>query len=194
MNSNHDFASEIVVVTGLPRSGTSMMMQMLNAGGLPAFTDDRRKPDEDNPKGYFELEKVKDLRQDNSWIPQARGYAVKVIAQLLEYLPPENYRYLFMLRDLDEIVHSQKAMLERSGKRGGQLTGEQLKAVFKKQLLRAEKTIASSSAPILKINHRSCIDDPQSIAESINHFLDGRLNTSMLSAVVAPELHRQKSY
>ena len=108
---SHPFTT---VVSGLPRSGTSLMMQMLAAGGIPLLTDGVRTPDLDNPRGYFEFEPVKQTRQDPSWIPTAVGKAVKMVTVLLRDLPPEfDYRVILICRDLDETVASQKAMLHR---------------------------------------------------------------------------------
>src|ERR1700741_4498489 len=106
----------IVVVSGLPRSGTSMMMRMLEAGGLPIVSDGERAADIDNPKGYFELERIKNLEHetDKSYLSAARGKAVKVISFLIKELPDENdYRVVFMRRDLDEVLTSQQKMIDR---------------------------------------------------------------------------------
>ena len=108
----------MTVVTGLPRSGTSMLMQMLAAGGIPPLSDGERLPDDDNPRGYFELESVKRLQKDSSWLSDAQGKAVKIIAQLLPNLPQLNYRLIFMDRDLDEVIESQRRMLLRNGRQG----------------------------------------------------------------------------
>src|SRR5438067_12425110 len=106
--------SEIIIVSGLPRSGTSLMMQMLQRGGVEIVTDDVRTADVDNPRGYYELEKVKKIKQDASWLPQARGKAFKMVSQLLYDLPGgETYRIIFMQRNLDEVLLSQDKMLER---------------------------------------------------------------------------------
>ena len=103
---------EIIVVSGLPRSGTSMMMQMLAAAGLEIYTDNERKPDENNPKGYLEADAVKGLATDNAWIKDCRGKVIKVVAPVVPYLPQqERYRVVFMQRDIKEIVSSQNRML-----------------------------------------------------------------------------------
>ncbi|MFC2085810.1 hypothetical protein ACFLRO_01215, partial [Bacteroidota bacterium] len=108
----------ITVVSGLPRSGTSMMMQMLDKGGLEPFVDDKREADENNPRGYYEHEAVKSLARNKQWLPQAEGKVVKVIANLLTHLPANfHYRVIFMERDITEIVTSQKRMLKRMGKK-----------------------------------------------------------------------------
>src|SRR4051794_24782005 len=109
--------AEIVIVAGLPRSGTSLMCQMLDNGGVEVVTDSIRTPDTDNPRGYFELEKVKRIKADASWLPEARGKAFKMVSQLLYDLPStERYRVIFMRRDLDEVLVSQEKMLERLGR------------------------------------------------------------------------------
>src|SRR6516165_1289807 len=108
--------SEIVIVSGLPRSGTSLMMQMLDHGGVPVVTDHIRSADTDNPKGYYEFEQVKTIKRDTSWLPATRGKAFKMVSQLLYDLPPgETYRIIFMERDLDEVLLSQEKMLTRLG-------------------------------------------------------------------------------
>ena len=109
----------ITIVSGLPRSGTSMMMQVIEAGGIPALTDNPRARDEDNPQGYYEFEPVKQTRDDPSWVPGARGKVVKMVYRLLYDLPgDQDYRVIFMRRNIDEVLTSQKKMLQRSGKPG----------------------------------------------------------------------------
>ncbi len=107
----------ITIVSGLPRSGTSMMMKMLAAGGMEIFTDHRRAPDADNPKGYFECDRVKDLAADASWLEAARGRAIKIVSHLLPHVPDElACEIIFMRRDPREILASQNTMLARSGR------------------------------------------------------------------------------
>src|SRR5574342_806932 len=110
-------AEFVTVVSGLPRSGTSMMMRMLETGGLPVMTDHIRIPDESNPKCYYEFEQVKQLKEGNTgWISEGKGKVVKIISALLEYLPPgHKYRIVFMQRNMDEILASQREMLLRRG-------------------------------------------------------------------------------
>src|SRR5437660_7651564 len=110
--------SEIIIVSGLPRSGTSLMMQMLENGGVPVVTDNIRTADTDNPKGYYEFEQVKKIKQDASWLPGTRGKVFKMVSQLLYDLPAgELYRIIFMDRDIDEVLASQEKMLERLGQK-----------------------------------------------------------------------------
>src|SRR5260221_40938 len=109
-------ANSIVVVSGLPRSGTSLMMAMLQAGGVPVLSDGLRAPDADNPNGYFEFEPVKQLRTDHTWLASAQGKALKVVVPLLFHFPELfDCRVLFMERNLDEVIASQLAMLARKG-------------------------------------------------------------------------------
>ena len=106
--------NEIIIVSGLPRSGTSLMMQMLDNGGVPVVTDHIRTADTDNPRGYYEFEQVKKIKEDVSWLPETRGKAFKMVSQLLYELPAsERYRIIFMERDLDEMLLSQEKMLAR---------------------------------------------------------------------------------
>jgi len=107
----------ITVVSGIPRSGTSLMMQMMSAGGMPVLTDGQRSADDNNPRGYFELESVKSLARNQDVLTQADGKVVKVISSLLPSLPKDfEYRVVFMCRPLEEVVSSQNRMLERLGK------------------------------------------------------------------------------
>ncbi|MFM9169433.1 MAG: hypothetical protein ACKOTD_04725, partial [Phycisphaerales bacterium] len=134
----------VFVVSGLPRSGTSLAMQMLHAGGIPAVTDGLRTQDDDNPRGYFEFERVKQLRTDKAWLDDAAGKAVKVIHLLLMELPDDRpYRVVFMQRDLREVVKSQSTMLARSGRAGGGLPPERLMAVYEQQLKTVDAWLAA---------------------------------------------------
>src|SRR5947209_15332153 len=109
--------TKITIVSGLPRSGTSLMMQMLHGGGVEVVTDHVRTADTDNPRGYYEYEQVKKIKTDTSWLPATRGKAFKMVSQLLYDLPgSERYRILFMERDLDEVLLSQEKMLQRLGR------------------------------------------------------------------------------
>ena len=129
-------AVPVIVVSGLPRSGTSLMMNMLRAGGMPTVTDEMRTADDDNPRGYFELERVKQLAKgDVAWVESARGQAVKVISALLEHLPPTStYQVLFMQRWLPEVLASQRKMLERRGEPTDTIPDQQMAALFDRHL------------------------------------------------------------
>ncbi len=187
-------ANFITVVSGLPRSGTSLMMQMLAAGGLPPLTDELRAPDESNPRGYFEFDPIKRLRTDRSWIEQAKGRAIKVIHLLLQELPvdaPLQYRVIFMRRPLEEVIASQRAMLERQGKKAAD--DALLRRIFPAQLQQAEQWLAASSAfQVLSLDHGALFTNPQPVVEELNAFLGGELEVAAMLRVIDPALHRQR--
>ena len=186
-------AETVVVVSGLPRSGTSMMMQMLRAGGLPLLTDEKRSADDDNPRGYFEYEPAKKLQSDRKWLSRARGRAVKIVAQLLRFLPPGNaYRVIVTERDMDELVRSQKVMLGRQGKQGADLSEDRLKETFAKQMNAVMKMLKARGLPALIVRHRDCIRRPEEVAAVVNRFLGGRLDEAAMAWVVDVSLYRQK--
>ena len=185
---------EIIVVSGLPRSGTSMMMQMLAAAGLEIYTDNQRKPDENNPNGYFEADAVKGLVTDNAWVKDCRGKVIKVVAPVVPYLPQqERYRVLFMQRDIKEIVSSQNRMLGRLEKQGGNIEDKRLQEVFLQQAFMAAQMVASHGNPLLSVGYANAIEDPEKIARQIAEFLDRELDVSAMVATVDSTLHREKA-
>ena len=185
-----------VVVTGLPRSGTSMVMQMLAAGGMPLLIDDERPPDADNERGYFEYAPVRGLRRDNSWVPEACGRAFKVIAQLLPALPRGKkyaYRAIFMERASEDIVASQRDMIARHGRAGARLTDEALQRTYASQLGRLRKLLAVAHFPVLYVPYDACLQDPLTTASRINAFLGGELDEAAMAQAVVPGLCRHRS-
>lgn len=185
----------ITVVSGLPRSGTSMIMQALEAGGLPVLTDHIRTIDDDNPKGYYEFEPVKKTKQDPSWVSAARGKVVKVIYSLVYDLPQQfEYRIVFLERDLDEVIASQKKMLQRRGSKGGGVDDQKLKELFQAELTRFRHWIRNQKCfSMLSIEYASMIGAPLKTAEEINQFLGGGLDIYAMAAVVDPTLYRNKN-
>lgn len=184
----------VTIVSGLPRSGTSMMMQMLEAGGIPALTDHVRQPDEDNPRGYYEFEPVKRTRQDPSWLEQAGGKAVKMVYRLLYDLPADRqYRVVFMQRNLAEVVASQDVMLSRRGRNGGELSRDKLIELFRKELAELDAWIRRQpNFQILYVSYNETLRNPQAVVQTINGFLGGNLNTEAMVRVVEPTLYRQR--
>jgi Sulfotransferase family len=184
----------VTVVSGLPRSGTSMMMQMLAAGGLPVLTDQVRASDQDNLKGYLEFEPVKAVKRDASWVAEAIGKAVKVVYMLLPDLPaPYQYRVIFMRRDLVEVVGSQQAMLARRGELGARASNTEMAAVFARQLEKTDRWLASqSNFRLLNVGYRDVIDDPQNHSRRISDFLGLPLDVDAMAAAVEPSLYRQR--
>ncbi len=182
----------ITVVTGLPRSGTSLMMRMLEAGGMPVLTDAASPPGEDNPGGFYEYEPVKRTRGDASWVEAARGRAVKVVVPLVCDLPRDRpYRVVFMRRDLDEVIASQRAMLVRQGRCGADLDDEALRGAFRRQLERAEAWLAKPPpGPALPVSYNELVLRPVAGAEAVSEFLGGRLDAPAMARVVDPALYR----
>ena len=184
----------ITVVSGLPRSGTSMLMQMLGAAGYPCLTDGVRKVDADNPRGYFEYEKVKRLRRDCSWLSEAKGKAVKIIVQLIPFLPSQfSYQVIFMERDISEVLASQRMMLQRQGKSGGNLSDVQLHQIFERQVLEVKQMLAQRNIPTLDVAYSDALQYPMKIAEKIQAFLGENLDVGVMAAAIDPNLHRQRS-
>lgn len=185
----------IVVVSGLPRSGTSMMMQMLEAGGMEVMTDGLRAADEDNLKGYFEYETVKALHTDRSWLPEARGKAVKIISELLKYLPEtQTYRIIFLRRALEEVLASQDRMLVRRGVQpGGPAENAEIARVFSRHLQETEAWLSGRPGfRTLYVHHRQILADPAGEAARVNAFLDYRLDEAAMAASVDTSLYRQR--
>ena len=185
---------EIVVVSGLPRSGTSMMMQMLAAAGLEIYTDNQRKPDESNPRGYYELDAAKGLAKDNTWLKDCRGKVVKVVAPIVPFLPQEErYRVVFMQRDIKEVVSSQNRMLDRLGEVGGDIEDLRLQDVFRQQVVSAVRVVVSHGNSVLPISYASAIEDPETVARQVAEFLGLELDIAAMVSAVDPSLHREKA-
>ena len=184
----------VTIVSGLPRSGTSMMMQMIDKGGMPALKDEIRVADEDNPKGYYEFEPVKKTKEDPSWLERAGGKVVKMVYRLLYDLPSGySYRVVYMRRKLEEVVASQNVMLERSGKEGGGLGDDKLLGVFRAEIDKSNKWLADQpNFEILYVNYNEMLKDPAPLVTKLNEFLGGNLSTEAMMGVVDPTLYRQK--
>ncbi len=185
----------IYVVSGLPRSGTSMMMKMLEAGGIDPLTDQIRTADEDNPKGYYEFERVKKLdKGDTAWVADARGKSVKVISALLKYLPTDyEYKVIFMRRKTEEILASQKQMLIRRGEPTDRVSDEDLASYFAKHLQATERWLKTqNNVDVLYISYNKVMENPIEPAQQINTFLGGILDTQAMTNAVDPKLYRQK--
>jgi hypothetical protein len=183
----------VVVVSGLPRSGTSMMMEMLAAGGMPLSTDGLRQKDALNPRGYFEDERVKrlDRAPDKSWIRGLGGKAVKVVSPLLHYLPDTNdYRVLFMRRPLPEVVSSQEAMLAQRGERTDSVSPETLRHLFEEHLDTVYRVLRHRSCfRSLDVHYREVLREPVEQARRIQGFLGTQLDVARMAAIVDRRLH-----
>jgi LPS sulfotransferase NodH len=186
----------IILVSGLPRSGTSMMMKMLEAGGVTPLTDNIRTADQDNPKGYYEFERAKKLRQgDDAWLAQAEGKAVKTISALLEHLPDSyHYKVFFMRRAMPEIMASQKKMLVNRGEDPDKVDDQEMSALFEKHLLKVTTWLAENPHfEVLDVNYNELLADPAPWIQRICSFLDRPLDTEKMATVIDPQLYRQRA-
>jgi len=181
----------LVIVSGLPRSGTSMMMRMLEAGGLPIMAD------LDNPKGYFEHERIKDLERetDKSYLRAGRGQALKVISFLIPHLPDENdYRVVFMRRDLDEVLSSQDKMIQRLGTRDAAAEREAMKEAYRNDIVRTRLLCRKRpNFELIEIQYRATVEDPAATARRVNEFLGGRLDEAAMRQAVDESLYRNRA-
>lgn len=184
----------ITIVSGLPRSGTSLMMRMLEAGGIPILTDRQRQADSDNPRGYYEFEPVKQLAKDASWIPYAVGKAVKIIYVFLYHLPPtQKYKVIFLKRNLEEVVASQKVML-RNRQEGDVLADQQLMDSYNDQLVALDVWLRHQShLAVHYVDYGETVADPLRTAFEVNQFLGLNLDTQAMAKTVEPALHRNRS-
>ena len=187
----------IIVVSGLPRSGTSMLMRMLSAGGLNLVVDGIRTADKDNPNGYFELEKVKELDKgsDTSWLADARGKGLKIISFLLPHLPDAyRYRIIFLRRSISEVLASQKKMLNHRGESAGDTSDDDMAKFFATHITQVETLLASrQNCTVLYVEHRQAISDPAAVAREVSEFVGRTLNVEAMTAAVDSRLYRNKA-
>lgn len=190
------YGRPIVVVSGLPRSGTSMMMRMLEAGGVVPLQDGVRAADDSNPKGYFEFEPVKDLDKDGdlSWLPAARGKAVKIISFLLTWLPEDhNYAVIFMQRHADEIIASQHAMLTARGAAVAENDAARSRELFRTHLAQVERFMAGRACfRVLPVHYHEVVAAPAAAAAQVAAFLGRPLDTAAMARSVERQLYRNR--
>ncbi|MCS7034245.1 MAG: sulfotransferase [Phycisphaerae bacterium] len=186
---------KITIVSGVPRSGTSLMMQMLQAGGMPVLTDHARAPDPDNPRGYFEFEPVKYTRNDPSWLSAAEGKVVKMVHLLLYDLPTDrSYKLVLMRRDLREVVESQRKMLKRQNRPGAALPDEKLIEVFDQALRKLTAWLATQRQfEVLEVNYNALLADPIPVVRKLNAFFGGGLSEARMLEAVDPGLYRNRA-
>jgi len=187
--------SSITIVSGLPRSGTSMMMRMLEAGGLPPLTDNQRTADMDNPQGYYEFERVKQLdRGDTAWLATAPGHAVKVISMLLQHLPTTyHYKVIFVERHLAEVLASPRKMLVHRKADTDAADDAELTTLFQQHLVAIRHWLAQQpNFQVLYIHYSDLLQEPEAQAAQVNHFLGGELDVPKMATVVDPNLYRNR--
>lgn len=190
------YGEPIVVVSGLPRSGTSMSMKMLEAGGVDVVQDGIRAADEDNPKGYFEHERVKELDKggDKSWVKNSRGHAIKVISYLLPHLPDDNlYQVIFILRDYQEVLASQQKMLDRRGEKN-ETDDARMIEIYDKHLADVKRILERRpNFDVLYQHYTEVLKDPATAARKMAEFLGGDMDAREMAAAVDPSLWRNRA-
>jgi hypothetical protein len=186
-------AEFLTIVSGLPRSGTSMMMRMLETGGLPVLTDQVRTPDDDNPNGYYEFEAVKQTKEDPAWLEGSEGKAVKMVYRLLYDLPADrSYKVLFMRRKLEEVLASQRVMLDRHGM-ADSVSEEQMEALFRSEIDAFYRWADKQShLELIDVDYNRMQADPKAEAARVNRFLGGALDEDAMVAVVDQSLYRNR--
>ena len=185
----------VIIVSGLPRSGTSMMMKMLAEGGLNILTDAIRNADDDNPNGYFELEIVKLLHEGNfTWLQNAGGKVVKVISSLLEYLPSEfTYKVIFMERELKEILASQKKMLLNRNE-SNKLDDSEMELQFRNHLTAVKAwLVRQPNIEVLYVNFNLLISEPKLCCDRISEFIGVPVDVNRMLSVPNEKLYRNRA-
>jgi len=186
----------IVVVSGLPRSGTSMAMRMLDAGGMEIVTDGIRAADESNPKGYYEDERVKTLDKgaDTSWLDGVRGKAVKIISFLLRDLPETHtYKVIFLHRNMAEVLASQRKMLQARGAPPDAIPDERMARGYREHLDTVKRLLAQRPCfEVLDLDYRDVVARPLEQATRIAQFVGGDLDVSQMASAVDEALYRQR--
>jgi hypothetical protein len=185
----------ITIVSGLPRSGTSMMMRMLEAGGMAVVVDNTRPPDADNPYGYYEFEQVKKVKDDASFLDHAHGKALKMVFTLLYDLPQnKTYHIIFMQRNMMEVLMSQRIMLQRHGKSTLQHDDARMGQIFAKHLEEVYAWLAKQTCiEVLYVNYDDVMTSPLQQAQRINRFVGNRLDSRKMAAMVDPTLYRNRA-
>ncbi len=190
-----DRQAPVVVVSGLPRSGTSMMMKMLEAGGIPPVTDELRTADDDNPKGYYEFERVKQMdKGDVAWVKDAPGKVVKVISALLKHLPKDQtYQVIFLRRHMSEILASQRKMLIHRGEDPDKMDDTQMAALFERHVQQVEQWLAKQpNMEVLYIHYSDVMADPLAAANTISRFLGRDMDVQAMAQTADPNLYRNR--
>lgn len=185
----------ITIVSGLPRSGTSLMMQMLDAGGLPVLSDGERKADTDNPKGYLEWERIKQLPKDPGLIAEAEGKVVKVISQLILSLPMDHdYRVIFMQRPLPEVLKSQDEMLRRRGNADSIVSDTSaIEEAFQRHLVEVNKWLSGKpNVQLMRVHYHRILREPKAVAEEVVAFLNVPLKVEAMVGQVDGSLYRNR--
>ena len=186
--------NDIVIVTGLPRSGTSLMMQILHSAGIDVFIDNIRQPDVSNPNGYFEHQLVKTIEQDSSWVNNVRGKAIKIVSPLIKYLPENiNYKIIFMERDLSEIIQSQEKMMLENESSDNQVNPNILKKLFIKDLQQVKAWINHQpNIKVIFISYRNIVNEFDKVVSRLEEFLNISIDQEKTRLIIDKSLYRTK--
>jgi hypothetical protein len=188
-------AEYLTIVSGLPRSGTSMMMRMLDLGGMPVLIDHVRTADDDNPKGYYEFEAVKRTKEDATWLEGSAGRAVKMVYRLLYDLPKDrSYRVLFMTRKLEEVLASQRTMLNRKGSGNDSISDQQMESLFRRELqLFYDWVPQQQHIEMINVDYNRIQQDPRAELRRVHEFLGRTLDVAAMASVVDATLYRNRA-
>jgi len=182
----------ITIVSGLPRSGTSLMMQVLDRGGMEVVTDNIRTADEDNPRGYYEFEKVKKIKEDSSWLKATRGKVFKMVSMLLYDLPlNEKYQIIFMQRDMDEALASQRKMLKRLNQAAGP-DDDEMGELLTVHLNKIYNWLEQQNIDVLYVSYNDLVTDTLKGAEEVKGFLGTNLDIEKMAEVIDKSLYRNR--
>lgn len=182
--------SEILVVTGLPRSGTSLMMQVMDKGGVPVLQDGVRERDISNPQGYYELEAVKGIVNDNSFLAEGVGKVVKIVSPLPIYMDTNfNYRVVFMRRDIEEILLSQEKMLEKDQTS----EREKFRTIYEFHLKKTYRFLKENEIPYINVSYNDLMSEPEKVLGEVKEFCNLKASVEELSQVVNPDLYRNRN-
>jgi hypothetical protein len=188
-------AEYLTIVSGLPRSGTSMMMRMLDLGGMPVLIDHVRTADDDNPKGYYEFEAVKRTKEDATWLEGSAGKAVKMVYRLLYDLPKDrSYRVLFMTRKLEEVLASQRTMLNRNGSDNDRISDQQIESLFRRELQSFYNWVPQQQhIEMISVDYNRIQQDPWAELRRVHEFLGRTLDVAAMASVVDAALYRNRA-
>ena len=189
-------SDDILIVSGLPRSGTSMMMRMLDRTGIDPLVDHERRPDDDNPLGYYEFERVKKLPEgDTGWMDDAKGKVVKIISELLLHLPTTGYDYkvIFMQRAIQEVLASQRKMLVNRGEDPDAILDAQLALLYTKHLVKVRKHLDDHDCFTVHFaSYNALLKETGAALDGIGRFLGDRVDTARMAEVIRPDLYRPR--
>lgn len=182
--------NEIIVVTGIPRSGTSLLMQLLEKAGFTIASDQIRHADINNPEGYYELISVKGIIKDNNFLSQLNGKCVKIVAPLPIYVDPSlHYKFIFMNRDIEEVLRSQEKMLavDQRAKR------QQLTEIYKNHIEKTKLFIENNHFPLIDIYYKNLLFEPKQEIQRLLTFLNSQADINTLASQIKPDLYRNRS-